>query len=564
MAAAGENQGLKIAVAVFIALTVILAVTTYVGFSNSAYYSAKMDDAIKKESAQKKAAQQALSQIQELRTLVNSLYANVDDFDALKTALKKDTEKLGQSIHAMAAEVKKRIDEYRQAGGNDPKVNDLETAVNQVIASYDSEPNKSLMSSLDRLRELLQDQVLLTVAFSLDNIVLSHQLKDANQIAQAKIDEHDQAKKKAEEDLNAEHADHEKQRQDLLAKVDKLSTERINLATQIENLKTTLTQTKEDYEKKLADLRGRVNFLNDEYQKKETVMDVPDGVITYVDYTRMEVATNMTRQLGVRPHMIFAVFDQREPIPNDKPKATIEITAVDDRGSIGRIIKFKSGYQYQTPADIPNPIREGDYVYSSAWSPNNPQRFALIGRIDLNRDGKDDRADLKRLIEAAGGTVEYDLPPPGAGKETGKLTALCNYYVIDERPTLVMPGGRERIKAGATLETAEFNKRKTEIIREARQMGVRPLPIERLLTYLGYRPGLATPGRVEAFDQTVSDQILYPRGRTPAQSTLEPGTENAPSETPPAAPGDDEKGSGDKAKENAPEPADMPDNEAPK
>ena len=39
-------------------------------------------------------------------------------------------------------------------------------------------------------------------------------------------------------------------------------------------------------------------------------------------------------------------------------------------------------------------------------------RFALIGKIDVNRDGKDDRQDLKRMIEDAGGIVDYDLPPP--------------------------------------------------------------------------------------------------------------------------------------------------------
>ena len=44
-------------------------------------------------------------------------------------------------------------------------------------------------------------------------------------------------------------------------------------------------------------------------------------------------------------------------------------------------------------------------------------RFALIGKIDVNRDGKDDRQDLKRMIEDAGGVVDYDLPPPEFGKE---------------------------------------------------------------------------------------------------------------------------------------------------
>ena len=65
-------------------------------------------------------------------------------------------------------------------------------------------------------------------------------------------------------------------------------------------------------------------------------------------------------------------------------------------------------------------------------------RFALIGKIDVNRDGRDDRDDLKRMIEAAGGIVDYDLPPPEAGKETGKLTGRDAWYVIDDRMPFVL------------------------------------------------------------------------------------------------------------------------------
>ena len=49
-------------------------------------------------------------------------------------------------------------------------------------------------------------------------------------------------------------------------------------------------------------------------------------------------------------------------------------------------------------------------------------RFALIGKMDVNRDGRDDRDELKRMIQEAGGVVEFDLPPADVGKETGTLT----------------------------------------------------------------------------------------------------------------------------------------------
>jgi len=135
-------------------------------------------------------------------------------------------------------------------------------------------------------------------------------------------------------------------------------------------------------------------------------------------------------------------------------------------------------------------------------------RFALIGRIDINRDGVDDRNDLKRLIEAAGGIVDYDLPPPDAGKESGKLTGRDAWYVVDER----MPLRQVYAKTNVTSnENTEFLKKQTEAVREARQNGVRPILIERLLPYLGYDMLDPIRGRAEAGDNASLKRMLMPR-----------------------------------------------------
>ena len=63
-------------------------------------------------------------------------------------------------------------------------------------------------------------------------------------------------------------------------------------------------------------------------------------------------------------------------------------------------------------------------------------RFALVGKIDVNRDGRDDRQELKRMIEEAGGTVDFDLPPADLGKETGTLTPRIDWYITDDRMPL--------------------------------------------------------------------------------------------------------------------------------
>jgi len=148
----------------------------------------------------------------------------------------------------------------------------------------------------------------------------------------------------------------------------------------------------------------------------------PSGRITVVDYADGLVRVNLTRRQGAREQMVFSVFDRDAPgIPTERPKALIELIQVGDRDSVARIDKEKTkdmikkidprtGRQLST-------IRVGDLIYSPAFNPNEPKRFALLGKIDIDRDGVDDRARLKRMIEAAGGVFAYDLPP--TGKESG-------------------------------------------------------------------------------------------------------------------------------------------------
>jgi hypothetical protein len=238
----------------------------------------------------------------------------------------------------------------------------------------------------------------------------------------------------------------------------------------------------------------------------------------------MQVLLNITRRQGARPQMKMSIFDSRSPgIPTEKPKGTIELTEVNDRFSRARIIKTNSPIE---------PIRVGDIVYSAAWSPNIPMRFALVGKIDINRDAKDDREELKRMIQEAGGVVDFDLPPPDVGKETGTLSPRIDWYVIDERQPL-----RDQFKARSeqslTAEAA-LEKRKGEVIKEARLNGIRPMPIERLLAFLGYDMGSAVVGRSESVDAAGMRRMTGPRqrppeaGARPAAETAKPAPRPAP------------------------------------
>jgi hypothetical protein len=181
--------------------------------------------------------------------------------------------------------------------------------------------------------------------------------------------------------------------------------------------------------------------------------------------------------MGARPHMKFTIFDARSrDIPAEKSKGSIELTSVGDKYSKARILKTNS---------VIEPIQVGDMIYSPLWRPSRPTRFALLGIVDFNRDSKDDRAELKRMIAEAGGVVDFDFPPPDVGKETGALGPRIDWYVTDNRGPLrgPLPGPDKRVG---------------ELIKEARLDGIRPMTIEKLLAHLGLEINPPLRGPAEA------------------------------------------------------------------
>jgi len=358
-------------------------------------------------------------------------------------------------------------------------------------------------------------------------VTLKRELEATNQVNQAKLDVETKAHAEANADTKAEQEKHVAERETLLTKVDQLQTENGKQAAEIASLNTKFRELQEDSTKRIALANQIIRELKDFKESKETVLDHPDGRLTYVDYGRGEVRTDLVRSQGAKPQMKFTIFDRNAPgIPTEKPKGTIELVYVGDSYSIGRIVKTFDNLQ---------PFRTGDIVHSISWSPNEPTRFALIGKIDINRDGKDDRSDLKRMIEATGGIVDYDLPPPEVGKETGEVSARDAWYVTDDRMPFTFSNASS--KSVTATENAEFLTKKSAAIRKARLDGVRPMELGRLLTMLGYDFAAPVVGRAEAVNRNTLNQMLRPRGnqvRPPATAPAPEENATPKEEAPPA------------------------------
>lgn len=551
MAASNDSQGLKIAVAVFIALAVILAVTSYFLYSNWQVAEAKLTKSNEDNGNLRKAESEQQHTIEDLRT---RLGVRATEADAIKSEIDAQNKKLNERLEELSTAVNAAMAKVQQAGGQPQEMQDLTQTITTAIQSFRADNVRSnYIASLDRMSELMKNMATLTTEMGVNYLELRHTLESATTVNKNEVAVQTKAAEASRAEAQEEAQKHVSERQMLLTKVDSLTKENDLRTTEIANLKTQLDRQKEDYDKERTQYRTLISELRDKAERVDTILDHPDGYITFVDYNAMQVHTNINRGMGAHPQMVLSVFDAHSPgIPTDKPKGTIEITKVGDRISVARIVKTINPIE---------PIREGDIVYSPAWSPNNPTRYALVGKIDINRDGRDDREELKRMIQESGGVIDFDLPPPWVGKEVGELSPRVDWYVTDERIPLreVFRPRSEPVIA----DESKLAKRVGEVTKQARADGIRPMPIERLLSYLGYDINTPVIGRSEEINDSAIKRLLAPKpgqagaaaAKAKANTTAEgaegamPKEEAAGNEEPAAEDTPKKKGAANKADE---------------
>ncbi len=499
--AANDNQGLKIAVAIFATLAFLLGIATYFGFSQAGQNWERFTAESKKASDASRAQAQLQNTLNDLKALAG--YEKVDD-TVLKTEIEKDQQALATAVNGLREKMTAVYTTYQSADGASAQVDEFAKAADSIAERITADRTRTLQSTVATLTDLLTNQTQLVGAVAADYQGARKSLEQSNQVAQQKIGVEVSAKEKSEADRLEELRKHEEDRKSLVSRLDELQGRNQQQATELTTLRTQLAQTQEDMSRKYGDLMAQFRGLREQTEKSETVLESPNGKLTFVDNTRGEVRTTLGRQDGARERMVFSIFDRDAAgIPSDSPKGTVELIQVGDRSSVGRILKTTSTI---------DPVRPGDVLYSPAFG-TRPRLFALVGKIDMDRDGRDDREDLKRMIESRGGEVSYDLPPAGVGQETGELTPLTSWYVLDDLQTV--RAGAE-VPTGATAaEEQTFLNRKSEILQEARMAGVRPITLDRLLSMLGYSYGEVNPGRIEGANRQELRRLTNPRGNSP-------------------------------------------------
>lgn len=203
-----------------------------------------------------------------------------------------------------------------------------------------------------------------------------------------------------------------KQLADKSATLDKMKTE---TEAKVADLQNQLTQTR----RQLDRLKKEMDSVNQE------TFDVPDGRVTWVDQRSRTAWINLGREDGLRRNLTFDVYARDENNLNTAvKKGRIEVTNVRNGHTAEAKIVDDSNS---------NPIMADDLIASQLWNPGTSLHFALAGRMDINRDGRDDRAQVRSLLQRLGNVIDAEDSPDGSVK--GEVTIHTRYLVVGERPT---------------------------------------------------------------------------------------------------------------------------------
>ena len=257
-----------------------------------------------------------------------------------------------------------------------------------------------------------------------------------------KVDQQQQEIKKIESDKQIVVLDLNKKLKDALANLDKSRLDKAELTKRIDGLRRLLDEIKgEDFQY----VQGKITQVTD------------GGDTVYI---------NLGKADRLRPGVTFGVLDADiTSVTKSKPKAKIEVVEVlYEHLSRCKVLSDRA----------PTVILVGDSIYSPGWQPGKDVKFALIGKMDIDGDTRDDTAMLKQIITQNGGIVAAELSP--SGTMTGKLTEDISYLVIGEEFRVL---GKELDPSSAAAA-----KKRAEIELEAKSLGIAKITVDKLLNWL--------------------------------------------------------------------------------
>lgn len=419
--ASSENQGLQIALIIFVMLTILLSVTTFMFFRE--YQEADERSRTDKADATKAS--------QELRK-------TVEELEAVKEVIG-----VGRQIP---------LSELRQTQEDDMK----------KFAATAPDESKFYHPALEFVAKTLEERTAELVAARLTIQQERDERQKVEDAKQKQVVEAEENARKSADELAAAKKEFDDERKRMLEDAEDLKRQ-INEKTAAN---TELAEAKKKQEDAFASEKKKLEMRNADLAEKNLELDptsdtdVADGKIVWVDQRSRSAYINVGQADGLRRQTMFSVVAGDEQVGRDqKTKGRLEVTEIlGPHFAEARIIEDR----------MTDPLVEGDKIYTPLWQPGRTEGFGIIGFIDLDKDGSDDREMVRDLIRMSGGHVDAEDTPDG--KQVGNLSINTRYLIEGEPPT------------GDAAEKAY-----TKMQFDARQIGVRLIPVPKFLDMVGWK-----------------------------------------------------------------------------
>jgi hypothetical protein len=421
--AARENQGLQIALILFVMITIGLAVTTFVFYK-------KAQEGIKE--ADVAAA--------DLKRVTKSRDDVIDENNLLKKWIGHPED---EEIAKVNADFKKDMLAYA-------------ATIPEAERNYRSLPTHLLTVLRDKNAEVIAAR------------------QEADEL-RGKVDAAEAETKSVRVTLAGQFAEAKKVFEErgkvYVADVGRITGEQRKLRGQFDSFRETAAATEQAKEKEIDEMADELTkadttlkALTEKVNERKTeTFESPDGRVTWVNQRDKLVWINLGRQDNLRSQVNFSVHAKGvSNITSSARKGSIEVTRIlDGHLAEARIVEDEDS----------DPILPGDVIYSPTWTAGRQLRFALAGLMDINGDENSDRSEVRNLILANNGLIDADVDENG--NRTGRLSINTRYLVLGTRPT--EKAGNEAIQAYSNMQ------------KEAYDLGIEKISLEKLLDMMGYQ-----------------------------------------------------------------------------
>ncbi len=426
---ANQNQGMTIAVIIFVILTVISMAIAVVFVQQSGELQKQLGVAEKKAKDNSDLADATTLEFNEVKEIIMpAADSNGVPMSAVSERFKADLKKHGDRLKNIATET-------------------------TVPQSY-SQMLDSAMAALDQRNTALEAERIRLVDTEKQKAALQGTYEA--QVAQFKQQADAVVKEKADLQSKLTATDDQLKRvqASVTAEIDKHQAE-------TQKVRAEMQKKIDDLVQKLADVEGARDKLNERLQSFIEIQFAAtyDGEVTKVNPSARTVWINLGSYDNLPKHLTFSVQARGVPAGSQVPaKGKLEVTEIlSDHLAECRIVED----------DLRNPILPGDNIFTQMWAPGQRTRFAFAGKIDIDDNGSDDMDRVRAMVARAGGQIDAEVVN---GELRGKLDIETRYLVLGAVP--------------ADKNSAD---RYNELTAEAERLGIQRVPMAVFFDQIGYK-----------------------------------------------------------------------------